>query len=104
MRSVTLSPGKIFRATLQALPIVTDPNLVNSWGLVINPTASIFWVADNGTGPEPPKRVSKIVYQNRRPLRLDRKMLINATVSAKTTVFEWDSIGFEEPVYEREGR
>jgi uncharacterized protein (TIGR03118 family) len=28
----------------------TDSNLVNSWGLVINPTASIFWVADNGTG------------------------------------------------------
>jgi uncharacterized protein (TIGR03118 family) len=28
----------------------TDPNLVNSWGLVINPTAQIFWVADNGTG------------------------------------------------------
>jgi uncharacterized protein (TIGR03118 family) len=28
----------------------TDPNLVNSWGLVINPTAKIFWVADNGTG------------------------------------------------------
>ena len=28
----------------------TDLNLVNSWGLVINPTASIFWVADNGTG------------------------------------------------------
>jgi hypothetical protein len=54
-------------------------------------------------GPEPPKRVSKIVYQNRRPLRLDRKMLINATVSAKPQ-FEWDSIGFEEPVYEREGR
>jgi hypothetical protein len=55
-------------------------------------------------GPEPPKRVSKIIYQNRRPLRLDRKMLINATVSAKTTVFDWDSIGFEEPVCEREGR
>src|SRR5262245_25612668 len=28
----------------------TDPNLVNPWGLVINPTAKIFWVADNGTG------------------------------------------------------
>jgi uncharacterized protein (TIGR03118 family) len=28
----------------------TDPNLVNSWGLVINPTAKIFWVADNATG------------------------------------------------------
>jgi uncharacterized protein (TIGR03118 family) len=28
----------------------TDPNLVNSWGLTINPTASVFWVADNGAG------------------------------------------------------
>jgi hypothetical protein len=28
----------------------TDPNLVNSWGLTINPTAGVFWVADNGTG------------------------------------------------------
>jgi hypothetical protein len=28
----------------------TDSNLVNSWGLVINPRARIFWVADNGTG------------------------------------------------------
>src|SRR6059036_3736920 len=28
----------------------TDPNLINSWGLVINPTAKIFWIADNGTG------------------------------------------------------
>ena len=28
----------------------TDPNLVNSWGLVINPTANVFWVADNGSG------------------------------------------------------
>jgi len=28
----------------------TDPNLVNSWGLVINPKAQIFWVADNGSG------------------------------------------------------
>ena len=28
----------------------TDPNLVNSWGLAINPNSNIFWVADNGTG------------------------------------------------------
>src|SRR5215472_8734840 len=28
----------------------TDSNLVNSWGLVINPTAKIFWVADNAAG------------------------------------------------------
>src|SRR5262249_15581123 len=28
----------------------TDSNLVNSWGLVVNPTAKVFWVADNGSG------------------------------------------------------
>jgi uncharacterized protein (TIGR03118 family) len=28
----------------------TDSNLVNSWGLVINPTAKVFWISDNGTG------------------------------------------------------
>lgn len=28
----------------------TDPNLVNSWGLAFNPSAKVFWVADNGTG------------------------------------------------------
>jgi uncharacterized protein (TIGR03118 family) len=28
----------------------TDSNLVNSWGLVVNPTANVFWVADNGSG------------------------------------------------------
>jgi len=28
----------------------TDQNLVNSWGLVINPAAKVFWVADNGSG------------------------------------------------------
>jgi uncharacterized protein (TIGR03118 family) len=30
----------------------TDPNLVNSWGLAINPVKKtpFFWVADNGTG------------------------------------------------------
>jgi hypothetical protein len=27
-----------------------DPNLVNSWGLTINPAAGVFWIADNGTG------------------------------------------------------
>ncbi len=27
----------------------TDPNLVNPWGLALNP-AGVFWVADNGTG------------------------------------------------------
>jgi uncharacterized protein (TIGR03118 family) len=29
---------------------VTDPNLVNPWGLALNPTPGFFWVADNGTG------------------------------------------------------
>jgi uncharacterized protein (TIGR03118 family) len=28
----------------------TDPNLSNPWGLVINPTAKVFWVADNASG------------------------------------------------------
>ncbi len=28
----------------------TDPNLVNPWGLVLNPGAGIFWVSDNGKG------------------------------------------------------
>lgn len=28
----------------------TDPNLVNSWGLVSSPTGSPWWVSDNGTG------------------------------------------------------
>jgi len=27
----------------------TDPNLVNFWRLVINPTVQVFWVADNGS-------------------------------------------------------
>jgi uncharacterized protein (TIGR03118 family) len=29
---------------------VTDPNLVNPWGLVANPNNGPWWVADNGTG------------------------------------------------------
>jgi uncharacterized protein (TIGR03118 family) len=28
----------------------TDPNLSNAWGLVIHPTAKVFWVNDNATG------------------------------------------------------
>lgn len=28
----------------------TDPNVVNAWGLLINPTAKVFWVNDNGAG------------------------------------------------------
>jgi uncharacterized protein (TIGR03118 family) len=29
---------------------ITDPNLVNPWGLALNPTPGFFWVADNGAG------------------------------------------------------
>jgi uncharacterized protein (TIGR03118 family) len=29
---------------------VTDPSLVNPWGLASNPTGGAWWVADNGTG------------------------------------------------------
>jgi uncharacterized protein (TIGR03118 family) len=32
------------------LALVTDPNLVNPWGLALNPSNGVFWVADNGTG------------------------------------------------------
>lgn len=28
----------------------TDPNLVNSWGIVAADGAGPFWIADNGTG------------------------------------------------------
>jgi uncharacterized protein (TIGR03118 family) len=28
----------------------TDQNLVNSWGLVVNSAANVFWVSDNGSG------------------------------------------------------
>jgi len=28
----------------------TDPNLLNPWGLVANPTAGFFWVSDNHSG------------------------------------------------------
>jgi uncharacterized protein (TIGR03118 family) len=44
----------------------TDPNLVNSWGLVINPTAKVFWVADNGTG------VSTLYRPDGTPVILDQ--------------------------------
>lgn len=30
--------------------LLQDPNLVNSWGIALNPTAGGFWVSDNGTG------------------------------------------------------
>jgi uncharacterized protein (TIGR03118 family) len=42
----------------------TDPNLVNSWGLTINTTANVFWVADNGTG------VSTLYRPNGTPVNL----------------------------------
>jgi uncharacterized protein (TIGR03118 family) len=29
---------------------VQDPNLVNPWGLAVNPNGGAWWVADNGTG------------------------------------------------------
>ncbi len=28
----------------------TDPNLLNAWGLALNPTAGLFWVSDNHSG------------------------------------------------------
>ena len=30
--------------------LLTDPNLVNPWGIALNPNAGAFWVSDNGTG------------------------------------------------------
>src|SRR5579875_1288333 len=28
----------------------TDPNLVNPWGIAINPTGGAFWTSNNGSG------------------------------------------------------
>jgi uncharacterized protein (TIGR03118 family) len=36
-------------SNIPGLARVTDPNLVNPWGLTFNPTGA-FWVSDNGTG------------------------------------------------------
>ena len=30
--------------------LLTDPNLVNPWGIALSPSAGAFWVSDNGTG------------------------------------------------------
>jgi uncharacterized protein (TIGR03118 family) len=37
----------------QAGAAVTDANLVNAWGIAINPTAGVFWVSSNGGGSTP---------------------------------------------------
>jgi uncharacterized protein (TIGR03118 family) len=37
----------------QAGAAVTDPNLINAWGIAINPTAQLFWVASNHGGSVP---------------------------------------------------
>ena len=29
---------------------ITDPNLVNSWGIAVTPTGGEFWISDNGPG------------------------------------------------------
>jgi uncharacterized protein (TIGR03118 family) len=30
--------------------LVTDPNLINPWGIALNPTLNVFWMSDNRTG------------------------------------------------------
>ena len=37
----------------QAGAAVTDANLINAWGIAINPTAQLFWVASNHGGSVP---------------------------------------------------
>ena len=37
----------------QAGAAVTDPNLLNAWGIAINPTAQVFWVSSNHGGSTP---------------------------------------------------
>jgi uncharacterized protein (TIGR03118 family) len=37
----------------QAGATQTDPNLVNAWGIAINPTAEVFWVSSNHGGSTP---------------------------------------------------
>src|SRR5438552_17844008 len=37
---------------IPGLAALTDPNLVNSWGVTFSPTGPV-WVADNGTGVSP---------------------------------------------------
>jgi uncharacterized protein (TIGR03118 family) len=57
-----------------------DTNLINPWGLAINPNANIFWVADNG------KSVSTLYRPNGAPV--DLVVTIPATSTSPTgTVF-----------------
>jgi uncharacterized protein (TIGR03118 family) len=42
----------------------TDPNLVNAWGMTTNPTGTVIWVSDNGTG------VSTLYRQDGTPVPL----------------------------------
>ena len=58
----------------------TDPNLVNSWGLVINPTAKVFWVADNGSG------VSTLYRPDGTPVLLPSKQPQNFVTLPPTAV------------------
>jgi uncharacterized protein (TIGR03118 family) len=37
-------------ADIAGLAPVTDPKLINPWGIALNPNIGAFWVADNGTG------------------------------------------------------
>ncbi|HEX4338846.1 MAG TPA: TIGR03118 family protein [Polyangiaceae bacterium] len=37
-------------ANMDGVAPTTDPNLLNPWGLVANPTAGAFWVSDNHSG------------------------------------------------------
>jgi uncharacterized protein (TIGR03118 family) len=58
----------------------TDSNLVNSWGLVINPTAKVFWVADNGSG------VSTLYRPDGTPVLLPSKQPQNFVTLPPTAV------------------
>ena len=58
----------------------TDSNLVNSWGLVINPTAKVFWISDNGTG------VSTLYRPNGTPVLLPSKPSQNFVTLPPTAV------------------
>ena len=55
-----------------------DPNLVNPWGLAINPNANIFWVADNG------KSVSTLYRPDGTPVNL--VVTIPATSTSPTGI------------------
>jgi len=55
---------KNLQSDIEGVADRTDVNLVNSWGLAINTTANVFWVADNGTG------VSTLYQPNGSPVML----------------------------------